>query len=61
MSDEELRNELAVRGLREHVSEADLTTILNDHGYLPPRARSFQSDRTEEARIATAVESVEIP
>lgn len=59
---EELRHELVIRGEREPISEQDLHNILDNYGYLPPRARSFDAGlfgRTDERRIAEAIDELE--
>lgn len=60
MSDAEIRAELTARGLDEHLSDLDLARILEDEGYVKTRVNDFTNNRTEEARIATAIDAVEI-
>jgi hypothetical protein len=59
-TDEELRFELAARGLDEHISDQHLNIILEDHAHIHIRAHDFSAGRTEERRIADTLDRVEI-
>ena len=56
----EVQFELLARGYDEALSKDDINIILEDLGHLPVRANSFKPSNTQERRIASAIDSVEI-
>jgi len=58
-NDGAIRFELVHRGKDEHISDGDLNIILEDIGHVHIRAHDFSPQRTEEQRIADAIDRME--
>tara|TARA_R110002167_G_scaffold237773_1_gene442931 strand:+ start:486 stop:683 length:198 start_codon:yes stop_codon:yes gene_type:complete len=55
----EIRFELADRGRDEFIRDEDLRIIIEDDGAVAIRAHSYSRERTEEKRIADAIDRIE--